>query len=1174
MILDFERRTLVVPLLLAAMTVLLPANAAVADDSDAGIRHEERFDSGYASAHFFVRVFNPEYESLAAVFAKELEDAYRDISKKLSLSVDRRINVFIHQNTDSFSGSSIGYGETSADGFTDFLQKRIVVPPMTSVRRIRASARQRVIEVLLLEYYFPGTTRSFDLLTIPFYPSWMFSGLVNWAKGDAEVNDYHASLYSMVREDKFPQLYDLHGFAHLNLDDMRAATNFSRAVVEYVRAEYEDLLLSRMIKEFNWISPEESFKRTLGLDYAELQRRTVRYIKMKFEKLQRNSAEQSNVEIWDLTERDTYYPYHQLFPIRGIPTGLYFFCNDRGRFDLRWRVDITERDDLGNTVVSGNSMKIDQLIPSFVSQDDLSLYALTIADGYRGISKIPKRGSVFGSVGTERWRPQLADGRRLDHFSDLYRTKDGRFIMIARLAGRDFPVVASEYHAEFHPLFTEDEEFIDNIPKLAMMPRPEPTAISEAPVSRWLDEAPSETPAESPGDASPENSPESDSAASEESEARDPDSFWRLVPEESAQPLTPETSGDESEQKSGDRRAARDDEPEAAEEGRGEGGEIQGEDTEEQSEQDDSEQTTNDESAETPEPENLDGPAPSRLFALRHLRYFRPFESEVEARIPRELVDPNYHFAAADENPEGDAVARALAEKEKTIEVVYEYVWIEEFEGKYRIVCQARLKESGDAKSVRLVIADLPGHANMLDVHQMSGKIVAVIDCELGIAKIALIDLKAMKFRIIDVRFEGVASATFSQTADVSYRMNDTLAPPLMLYVSGYENQLASMSRLVVPVDDVESDSKNERYRDFSFRLYGKDGENRGEDLIVREEEARDAFNLDYAIALVFDNAARISDSSGKHVFDVGLSMGLNFVGSFSGTRSTGFAGSIGPYGRYTYYGLRPDIGSDIYYAFSSDRSANIEEYGIRPFMVYPFSRSRWARVEYNLKWFDIDDRSDPLGRESARYGGFDISLRHRDIRSRGLNEIAGSYLHIDLDFYRGWMASERNFNRYAVDTGFLIEPFEDHVFAARVGFVKRTKFATLVGLGQSPGRVRGVDATFDPGSFKFSNSVEYRFPIYRDAGWGGNLLYLKDIRGYLFHDSGFTHSETTPYSYSYFRHARYARSYGVGLRLDVFAFQSFGIPFKFELIKTKRAMKFGRDGLEYELGVVGSWGF
>ncbi|MBI4568579.1 MAG: hypothetical protein HY719_09285, partial [Planctomycetes bacterium] len=272
----------------------------------------------------------------------------------------------------------------------------------------------------------------------------------------------------------------------------------------------------------------------------------------------------------------------------------------------------------------------------------------------------------------------------------------------------------------------------------------------------------------------------------------------------------------------------------------------------------------------------------------------------------------------------------------------------------------------------------------------------------------------------------------------------------------------------------------------------------------VKAGEATHGARVDYFVPLLISNSARVADDEGRHTLDFDAFFGLSLRGSLTGGDGPAAQGGIGAVARYVYRGLPPDLGVEAFYVRGEDEDFEVGEGGGRPFLRAPLSPFTSFNADYILSWRRENDRLDPRFDDHLRKGGVDLGVVSRDLRRHEITVIGGDFLSLETTFIREWMGASRNYNQYGVKWGALWEVEDEHVVGLALRYRNGTPGSPRVGVGGMDG-VRGFGLRDMRNRNFASGTFEYRFPLYRGADFGGALIYLKDFRGLLFGDAGFT---------------------------------------------------------------------
>lgn len=180
--------------------------------------------------------------------------------------------------------------------------------------------------------------------------------------------------------------------------------------------------------------------------------------------------------------------------------------------------------------------------------------------------------------------------------------------------------------------------------------------------------------------------------------------------------------------------------------------------------------------------------------------------------------------------------------------------------------------------------------------------------------------------------------------------------------------------------------------------------------------------------------------------------------------------------------------------------------------------------------------------------GGVFANLEFDNINRRGLDPTGGYAGEFGYAIYDRIFGGDFDFKVFTASLRYYYSLYEDHILMFRLNASiaqGRVPFTYDLGGGSN---LRGVSVDDLEGTERWVATIEYRFPLYRDANLP-ILGLLKDVRAFVFFDIGSVSTRVITRC-SDWNKMDVVYAVGGGLRLDYYFLQHFALPVTFQVGK------------------------
>jgi WD40 repeat protein len=297
-----------------------------------------------------------------------------------------------------------------------------------------------------------------------------------------------------------------------------------------------------------------------------------------------------------------------------------------------------------------------------------------------------------------------------------------------------------------------------------------------------------------------------------------------------------------------------------------------------------------------------------------------------------------------------------------------------------------------------------------------------------------------------------------------------------------------------------------------------------------------DRWHFDFLLPLGLVNVAFASTLTGRQA----VAASVNLVGTMDGARLDA---------NLAYLNLMLPVGFvvDLFNRYSEfeerDQYRREHQFGFLAGTILPIDVYRRITLGYTLYENRVKFEDPDLDNDSPRNGALVVAATHNNVRSRGLNAVGGCQLTLGASWFARGLGSQERRTNYFWSYRQYLEIYEDVIVA--FGSSGNLSFGRDPDPTDVANVIRGYRRGFIWGDKAASGFFEIRFPIVRDINGSlpGQVLLLKDIRGYVFADAGFVTDDHPNRVLRRWYHPDWRHSVGGGVYAELWILENFPLP-------------------------------
>ena len=242
-----------------------------------------RFHWMHAQTEHFDIYFDKGTERLVPKMGQYLEEAWRDVGRRLDFQVPERTPFFFYSNHNEFEQTNIVPIGEGTGGVTEAAKNRLLIFNDGSDEWLKHVIPHEFGHVVQFNVLYGGFWKSARLLKSPFYPLWVMEGMAEYSAGEIDAPTGDMVVRDAVANNNLPLLPELQGFNHVKPNQVTLAYKTGEAAMNFLADEYgphrvHDLLYT--MKDYFDIS--SALEEMLGIDLNRFDQRFHEYMKDKY----------------------------------------------------------------------------------------------------------------------------------------------------------------------------------------------------------------------------------------------------------------------------------------------------------------------------------------------------------------------------------------------------------------------------------------------------------------------------------------------------------------------------------------------------------------------------------------------------------------------------------------------------------------------------------------------------------------------------------------------------------------------------------------------------------------------------------------------------------------------------------------------------------------------------
>ncbi|OGF45178.1 MAG: hypothetical protein A2452_12570 [Candidatus Firestonebacteria bacterium RIFOXYC2_FULL_39_67] len=271
-------------------------------------------------------------ETLVKEFAIYAEDAYAKLSENLKVTPPSPVRLFIYDTHLEFEQTNISTDliDEGVGGFTESLKNRIVLPVVTSPKRMKEVITHELTHELQFESLYGGFAKSYQFAKALFIPIWVMEGMA-----EHEALDYDPSITDMLLRDaalnnKVKNLSELGSFNYIDGHDVVLMYKESQYVFDYISKTYGEDKISLMLKEFGYLAniQEAVISRVLKVEFNDFDKKWQYDLREKYFAQAKGKKDAADFAV-RLTNDDGLRPVYNTRPVFSSDGEKIYFLSDR-----------------------------------------------------------------------------------------------------------------------------------------------------------------------------------------------------------------------------------------------------------------------------------------------------------------------------------------------------------------------------------------------------------------------------------------------------------------------------------------------------------------------------------------------------------------------------------------------------------------------------------------------------------------------------------------------------------------------------------------------------------------------------------------------------------------------------------------------------------------------------
>ena len=279
----------------------------------------------------FELYFTLKDENLAKEFAICSEESYARLTEDLKVFPSVPVKIFIYASNIDFEQTNITADliDEGVGGFTEPLKDRVVLPAVTSPKRMKEVLTHEMTHALQFESLYGGFGKSYQLAKALFIPIWVMEGMAEY-----EAEDYDSSITDMLLRDgvlnnRIKGIEYLGSFNYIEGRDVVLMYKEAQYIFDYIAKTYGKDKVGLILKEFGYLANTQDLiiKKVLGLEINDFDKKWQYDLKEKYFAQAKGRKEARDYAV-KLTGADGLRPAYNTKPVFSAGGDkIYFLCD-------------------------------------------------------------------------------------------------------------------------------------------------------------------------------------------------------------------------------------------------------------------------------------------------------------------------------------------------------------------------------------------------------------------------------------------------------------------------------------------------------------------------------------------------------------------------------------------------------------------------------------------------------------------------------------------------------------------------------------------------------------------------------------------------------------------------------------------------------------------------------
>ena len=230
--------------------------------------------------------FTVKDENLAKEFAICSEESYAKLTESLKVFPMDPIKVFIYSSHIDFEQTNITADlvDEGVGGFTESLKNRLVLPIVTSHKRMKEVLTHEMTHVLQFESLYGGFAKSYQMVKALFIPLWVMEGMAEYGAEDYDISITDMLLRDGVMNGRIKGLEYLGSFNYMEGRDVVLMYKESQYIFDYIAKTYGKDKIGLILKEFGYLAntQEAILPKVLGIELPDFDKKWQYDLKEKY----------------------------------------------------------------------------------------------------------------------------------------------------------------------------------------------------------------------------------------------------------------------------------------------------------------------------------------------------------------------------------------------------------------------------------------------------------------------------------------------------------------------------------------------------------------------------------------------------------------------------------------------------------------------------------------------------------------------------------------------------------------------------------------------------------------------------------------------------------------------------------------------------------------------------